>query len=102
MKFEEKQATEGKYPVTLTFRCSLNERDYIRNCAKVSGHSISKYLRKMALKKHIQAKADKEAVALLFKLGGLFKSLHTQGQKIPWELVEKCNNIIERITNINT
>ena len=38
-----------KYPITMTFRCSENDRKIIKIRSAETGHSISTYLRKRAI-----------------------------------------------------
>jgi len=49
MQFEEMQNTDnGRFPVTMTFRCTRDEREVIRRRARETGLSLSTYLRKRA------------------------------------------------------
>ena len=77
MKFEEtKDRVKRQYPVTMTFRCTTEDRDTIRRRASETGNSLSTFLRKRATGGRTnQPIQDSRDIAQLKQCLGLLKQL---------------------------
>lgn len=77
MKFEEvKDRVKRQFPVTMTFRCTTQDRDTIRRRASETGNSLSTFLRKQATGGRTnQPIQDSKDIAQLKQCLGLLKQL---------------------------
>lgn len=86
-------------------RFAPDEFEKIQDMAAAAGMSLCAYVRTRALGGHIKSRIDKTAIdgAIneLRMTKGLMKTLHNEGQKIPYPLVRKCEQAIERFIEID-
>lgn len=65
-----------------SIRCYEDEKEIIKEKARLSGLSVGAFMLRCALKRRITAKIDTELVMELRRLGGLQKHLFNEGKGI--------------------
>ena len=98
---EAEKKSIPKFPCMVGTRFSYEEKEKVQALAEEAGMSLCAYLRARALGFKIQHRADTKAlnsaISKLNQLGGLLKHLHSEGQKIPWNLLKEIEAAIKRV-----
>ncbi|SHN71709.1 plasmid mobilization protein [Desulfovibrio litoralis] len=99
MKLEivEKICTR-KFPITMTFRCTLDDRDVIKKRSAETGNSISTFLRKRAVGGRTSAPIqDSRDLAELRQHMGLLKTLVKVNSEVR-PLLKAVEHLIAKMT----
>lgn len=94
-----------KLPRMVGTRFTQGEFEEIQALAEAAELSVCGYVRLRAIGGHIKSRIDKkaidDAINELRMTKGLMKNLHNEKQRIPYALVQKCEQAIDRFLTLN-
>ena len=92
--------TERPYRITVRF--SNDEQKELREQADVAVLSVSEYVRRRILGKHVVSKTDLKLLAELRRIGGLLKHIHLETRGAYSELTaEALSEVIRFVRNFD-